>query len=82
MRDAFRMTMERLAGRPESSFRHQMMLAYFSGYAWARWHERRAGTGPRDRNTLLNLIDLEGGQDRTVIGRHVAGRVARVIHLR
>jgi len=46
MRDAFRMTMERLAGRPESSFRHQMMLAYFSGYAWARWHERRAGTRP------------------------------------
>ena len=34
------MTMESLAGRPESSFRHQMMLAYFLGYAWARWRDR------------------------------------------
>ena len=46
LRDAFQMAMERLAGRPESSFRHQMMLAYFSGYVWARWRQRRAGTRP------------------------------------
>ena len=46
LRDAFQMGMERLAGRPESSFRHQMMLAYFSGYVWARWRQRRAGTRP------------------------------------
>ena len=46
LRDVFSMGMEKLAGRPESSFRHQMMLAYFSGYAWARWRERRAGARP------------------------------------
>lgn len=46
LRDVFSMVMEKLAGRPESSFRHQMMLAYFSGYAWARWRERRAGARP------------------------------------
>jgi len=53
LRDAFRMTMESLAGRPESSFRYQMMLAYFSGYVWARWRERRAGTRPA-RSPLLS----------------------------
>jgi glycosyltransferase involved in cell wall biosynthesis len=46
LRDLVGMTMERVAGRPESSFRHQMMLAYFSGYAWARWRDGRAGSRP------------------------------------
>jgi glycosyltransferase involved in cell wall biosynthesis len=42
--DAFGALLERGLGRPERSFRHQMMVAYFAGYAWARWRERRAGT--------------------------------------
>ena len=45
-RDFVGMVAERLKGRPAASFRHQMMLAYFAGYAWARQRERRAGAGP------------------------------------
>ncbi len=46
IRDLFGMTVEAARGRPEASFRRQMMLAYFTGYVWARQRERRAGTGP------------------------------------
>ena len=46
LRDVMGMIRERLLGRPEASFRHQMMLAYFAGYFWARWRERRAGHTP------------------------------------
>lgn len=45
-RDVIGMIRERLLGRPEVSFRHQMMVAYFAGYVWARWRERRAGNTP------------------------------------
>jgi hypothetical protein len=37
------MVRERLLGRRQASFRHQMMAVYFAGYFWARWRERRAG---------------------------------------
>lgn len=46
LRDVMGMLRERLLGRPEISFRHQMMVAYFAGYVWARWRERRAGNRP------------------------------------
>lgn len=46
IRDAVGMVRERMFGRREVSFRHQMMAAYFAGYFWARWRERRAGTTP------------------------------------
>ncbi len=32
---------DRLAGRKAAAFRHEMMLAYFAGYFWARQRERR-----------------------------------------
>lgn len=38
-----RMIAETVCGRPEAAFRHRMMLAYFAGYAWARWREGRHG---------------------------------------
>jgi glycosyltransferase involved in cell wall biosynthesis len=37
---------ERLLRRPAAAFRHEMMAAYFLGYAWSRWRGRRAGTMP------------------------------------
>jgi glycosyltransferase involved in cell wall biosynthesis len=46
VRDTAAMVLKRMAGRREDSFRHQMMAAYFAGYFWARWRERRAGTKP------------------------------------
>jgi glycosyltransferase involved in cell wall biosynthesis len=46
LQDGVGMVRERLRGRREASFRHQMMVAYFAGYFWARWRERRAGTTP------------------------------------
>lgn len=46
VRDLVGMTREAVKGRPEASFRHQMMTAFFAGYFWARWRERRAGTPP------------------------------------
>lgn len=49
VRDAIGAARERLRGRPERSFRHQMMAAYFAGYFWARWRERRAGPAPAQR---------------------------------
>jgi glycosyltransferase involved in cell wall biosynthesis len=49
VRDVVAMARERLRGRAEASFRHQMMLAYFAGYFWARARERRAGTPPAQR---------------------------------
>jgi glucosyl-dolichyl phosphate glucuronosyltransferase len=52
VRDFAGMLTERLKRRPEVSFRHQMMLAYFAGYAWARQRERRAGTGPARASAL------------------------------
>lgn len=44
VRDAIAMLRERLRGRTAAAFRHEMMLAYFAGYFWARWRDRRAGT--------------------------------------
>lgn len=49
LRDVAGMIRERLSGRPEAAFRHQMMAVYFAGYFWARWRERRAGTKPAQR---------------------------------
>jgi hypothetical protein len=49
LRDAAGVVVERVRRRPEHSFRHQMMVAYFAGYAWARWRERRAATAPAQR---------------------------------
>jgi glycosyltransferase involved in cell wall biosynthesis len=49
LRDAIWTVRERLVRRPEQAFRHEMMLAYFAGYGWARWRERRAGTTPAQR---------------------------------
>jgi glycosyltransferase involved in cell wall biosynthesis len=46
VRDVAGMIRERALGRRERSFRHQMMVAYFAGYFWARWRERRAGIQP------------------------------------
>jgi glycosyltransferase involved in cell wall biosynthesis len=46
LRDLTAMVRERVLGRPEASFRHQMMTAYFAGYFWSRWRERRAGPMP------------------------------------
>jgi len=46
IRDVLGMMIERVKGRPEEAFRHQMMIAYFAGYAWGRRRERRAGTEP------------------------------------
>ena len=47
--DASAAILERVLRRPEHSFRHQMMVAYFAGYAWARYRERRTGTSPAQR---------------------------------
>jgi glycosyltransferase involved in cell wall biosynthesis len=46
LRDGLGMVRERLRGRRDASFRHEMMAVYFAGYFWARWRERRAGTKP------------------------------------
>jgi hypothetical protein len=46
IRDVVGMVVERVKGRREASFRHQMMLAYFAGYVWARQRGDRAGTEP------------------------------------
>jgi hypothetical protein len=54
LRDVIGMTRERLMGRPEISFRHQMMVAYFAGYVWARWRERRAGETPTRHQHATN----------------------------
>jgi hypothetical protein len=49
LRDAVGLVLERVSGRPEHAFRQQMMVAYFAGYVWARWRERRAGDTPAQR---------------------------------
>ena len=38
-----------LRRRREAAFRHQMMLAFFAGYFWARRRARRAGDPPAQR---------------------------------
>ncbi len=40
------MSRERARGRTAAAFRHEMMTAYFAGYFWGRWRERRAGVQP------------------------------------
>jgi len=52
IRDLFGMAIDVVRGRPAAAFRHQMMLAYFAGYLWARQRERRAGTGPAQAPAL------------------------------
>jgi glycosyltransferase involved in cell wall biosynthesis len=52
VRDAVALTRERIFGRPQDAFRHQMMLAYFAGYFWARWRERRAGPVAAQRSPV------------------------------
>lgn len=66
VRDLRAMAIAWIHRQPAASFRHAMMLAYFAGYAWARWREawgeRRAGrtlrgapatsfSGPRTSST-------------------------------
>jgi GT2 family glycosyltransferase len=46
VRDVIGVVRERALGRRAAAFRHQMMVAFFAGYFWARWRERRAGTAP------------------------------------
>ncbi|MEP6914401.1 MAG: hypothetical protein ABJC89_02090, partial [Acidobacteriota bacterium] len=46
LRDVLAMIRERLRGRRDASFRHQMMTVYFAGYAWSRWRDRRSGQIP------------------------------------
>jgi glycosyltransferase involved in cell wall biosynthesis len=46
VRDLVAMVVARLRRRRADAFRHEMMVAYFAGYAWARWRERRAGSSP------------------------------------
>jgi glycosyltransferase involved in cell wall biosynthesis len=41
VRDVAAMVRERFRGERAAAFRHQMMAAYFAGYCWARWQERR-----------------------------------------
>jgi glucosyl-dolichyl phosphate glucuronosyltransferase len=50
VRDGVGMVRERLLGRREVSFRHQMMAAFFAGYFWARWRERSADRRPAHRS--------------------------------
>jgi glycosyltransferase involved in cell wall biosynthesis len=61
VRDVAALVRERARGRRERSFRHQMMVAYFAGYFWARWRERRAGATPaqqpqRDGQRTSNAV--------------------------
>lgn len=60
IRDVFGMVRERAAGRRASSFRHQMMVAFFAGYFLARWRERRAGTTPAHHS-----LESSGSDQRT-----------------
>jgi glucosyl-dolichyl phosphate glucuronosyltransferase len=46
LRSSYGLVRGRVTGHPEESFRHQMMAAFFAGYFWARWRERRAGAKP------------------------------------
>ena len=49
VRHAIGMAGARLRGRPQESFRHEMMAAFFAGYFWRRRQERRGGaTGAPD----------------------------------
>ena len=52
VRDFVGMLTATAKGLPQVAFRHQMMLAYFAGYAWARRRERRAGTRPAQAPAL------------------------------
>jgi len=54
IRDTAGMLRDRVAGQRKESFRHQMMTAYFAGYFWARWRERRAGAAPAQSPTEPN----------------------------
>jgi glycosyltransferase involved in cell wall biosynthesis len=47
LRDTVAMVRDRVLGRRQASFRHQMMTVYFAGYFWARWREHRTGRGRR-----------------------------------
>ena len=60
LRDVIGMVRERVRGRREASFRHQMMVAYFVGYFRARWRERRAGTTPAHHS-----LESSGSAQRT-----------------
>jgi glycosyltransferase involved in cell wall biosynthesis len=59
VRDAAAMVWERLRGRPEAAFRHQMMGAYFAGYCFARWRERptlRSGAPEPQSQRTSNVV--------------------------
>ena len=60
LRDVIGMVRERVRGRRQASFRHQMMVAYFAGYFRARWREGRAGTTPAHHS-----LDSSGSAQRT-----------------
>jgi hypothetical protein len=61
IRDMAGMVRNRVAGQRKESFRHQMMAAYFAGYFWARWRERRAGTAPAQSS----ITEAKGSGQRT-----------------
>jgi len=47
LRDAARCTLHALRGRTAEAFRHEMMLAFFAGYARARWSALDRLSAPR-----------------------------------
>jgi len=46
VRDLSGAVISHLKGRRETAFRHQMMMAYAAGYAWARWRGNPATASP------------------------------------
>ena len=52
LRDAASLLKALAAGRRETAFRHQMMIAFFAGYFSARWRERRTRTLYRTSNVV------------------------------
>lgn len=58
--DVVGMIREGLRGRPEVSFRHQMMAAYFAGYFWARQRRRCADPQSAQRSASGPLRSISG----------------------
>jgi glucosyl-dolichyl phosphate glucuronosyltransferase len=49
LRDLAGLVRETVRRQPAQAFRHRMMVAYFAGYFWSRWRERRAHAHPSPR---------------------------------
>lgn len=47
LRDLIGMARATVRGRSAAAFRHEMMIRFFGGYFWARWHERSAEASGR-----------------------------------